>query len=464
MSGGVEGIATVGSNATAPGEAAPRHGAGMTSTLTPAQGVGLSNTLRHPRWTPWHSDISALLFLAVFGGLYWVGVATGYPMYRVWGGVACVGAVGALAVLWSAGEGREGIRRPVYSVLLAWSAGGGLVAGLLSRSLDGCGEIMLQCGAQMEVPIVERAAALWLSSGSPYLPILEMPDAVVTDYNPYSPWMMVFGVPAAVFGQSWWTDMRLWSGLFVVVGLVAAWKLSGVSRGVSVVALRWLAVAPPVALSFASSGVDLPVIVAALLGAVFVYRRAPLAAGAFLGVAVAFKLTAAPIAFVILLVYWARRDIGGAVKAVSAGAAVLAAAYVPVLSVDLEGFMENVIRYTTGSAELTSVAGAPTPGHLLSLIPVVGGTLAQLLLLSTAAVVLVLVLVRPPATPSVALVYAGWCLFAAMLVMPASRIGYIIYPITLIAAATVFNLSDAETSRSGNLPEREAGRLPAGVV
>lgn len=397
----------------------------------------MSNTRGLPRWTPWLSDLASLLFLAVFGGLYWSGVATDYPMYRVWGGVSCVGAVAALGILAGAGARRGALRGGVYAALLAWSSLGGLVAGLLSRELDGCAEIMQQCGSQMEVPIVERAAALWLQTGSPYLPISELPEPVVTDYNPYSPWMMVFGVPAAVFGQSWLTDMRLWSGLFVIVGLVAAWRLAGQPRGISVVALRWLAVAPPVALSFASSGVDLPVIVAAVLGAVFVHRGSSLLAGAFLGLAVAFKLTAAPIAFVVLLVYWTRRDLVSAAQAAASGVAVIAAAYLPVLSTDFDGFMENVVRYTTGSAELTSVAGAPTPGHLLTLIPTVGDTLAQLLLLGAVTAILVLVLVHPPADAAEALVYAGWCLLAAMLVMPASRIGYIIYPITLIAAAAI---------------------------
>lgn len=386
-------------------------------------------------WDPWRVDIASLLFAAVFGSLYWSGWATDYPMYRLWGGVFATGAVSMLFYLWAAGPARDAVRKTAYVALLAWSAVGGLVGGLMSRAFDSCPDIMSQCGSQMEVPIVERAASLWLATGSPYLPIVNMPGAVVTDYNPYSPGMMLFGMPAALFGQSWVTDMRVWSAVFTVACFVWAWRMFPGQVNPPVVALRWLSVAPPVALSFASSGVDLPVIAAAVLATSAVVARRYFVAGAALGFALGLKLTAAPIVFVVLMLFVARRDALGAAKTLFTFVPAVAVVYFPVLAMDLEGFLENTVRYTTGSSVLTSVAASPTPGHLLSLVPTAGPYLSLGVLFATAAGILVYVCVRPPATAAAALQYAGWSLLAAMLVMPASRIGYIIYPVVFLAVA-----------------------------
>ncbi|WP_406003340.1 hypothetical protein [Streptomyces sp. NBC_00829] len=67
--------------------------------------------------------------------------------------------------------------------------------------------------AQMEVGVVERAADLLLSSGTPY----NTPHAV-RDFNPYLPGMALFGIPHMMFGDTPFTSARLW----LLAGFLAA--------------------------------------------------------------------------------------------------------------------------------------------------------------------------------------------------------------------------------------------------
>jgi hypothetical protein len=106
-------------------------------------------------------------------------------------------------------------------------------------------------------------------------------------------------------------------------------------------------------------------------------------------------------------------------------------------AVDPVAFVDNVIRFPANMAEVRSPAGSPLPGHLLEESGSFGHV-AVLVLIALAAVgMLWWLLARPPRTTSEILMRTGVGLGVAMLLMPATRWGYLIYPIALLGVALV---------------------------
>lgn len=108
-------------------------------------------------------------------------VLTALPTHRVWGTVAAVG-YGIAAVLAAYRPHRP-----------RWLPGAAAVLGATVVPLL----LLGTARAQSEVRVVEDAAALLLRTGTPYFPA---PDQL-SEYNPYLPGMVVFGLPRAFFGE-----------------------------------------------------------------------------------------------------------------------------------------------------------------------------------------------------------------------------------------------------------------------
>ncbi|MDA1362331.1 glycosyltransferase 87 family protein [Glycomyces luteolus] len=307
--------------------------------------------------------------------------------------------------------------------------------------------------AQEEVLVVEASGARLLDTGSPYLhadAIAALPEPLL-GYNPYQPGMAVFGIPAALFGQHWWTDARVYFLLAAAACAIAAVRLlrggpgsalnsTGAGKGPLLRAVQATFVFPVCALTFATGGDDMPVVALIVLALAFAHRERPLAAGLAIGAAAALKLFAWPaavvIAFLALQTHRSQASPGprnGGLRRYAAGFALpVAATMLPVLAVDARGFFDNVIAFGLGHGVVTSPAQSPLPGFLVAhYVP--GGDLIAPALLGLAALVIAgLLWTRPPATAASAALWCAAGLSAAFLLMPSTRFGYLLYPVVLL--------------------------------
>ncbi|MGW4940999.1 glycosyltransferase 87 family protein [Actinoplanes sp. NPDC004185] len=350
--------------------------------------------------------------------------------HRAWGAVAAWAYLGAFLVV----AGQLMLRRPRWRMALTWVAWVGtailpLVIEAVQRAGGRTGR------AQEEVLVVEHMGERLAGTGTPYLG----PDAIAAlppgeqllGYAPYQPGMAVFGLPRAAFGDVWWTDARVWFAVATAAALVAAIRL--LPRGASLVrAVQFATVLPICALTLATGGDDLPVLALALLALALCASGRYGAAGLAVGAAAALKLFALPIVVVLAVLALttgnARRFLPGAI-----GLPVLT--LVPALLVDGNAFVENVIRFPLGHGLVTSPAQSPFPGYLIAQAVPGGRYVAIGLLVAVALAIAVVLVRRPPRTAAAAALFCGYGLLAAILLMPTTRFGYLLYPLALLVWA-----------------------------
>ncbi|SDO10203.1 Protein of unknown function [Streptomyces sp. cf386] len=377
--------------------------------------------------------------------LFWLGcagfalalaVVTSLTPHRIWGACAAVGY--AVAAELARRSPRPWSRRGAIAALL-----GSVVVPLALMVAVGAG--------QSEVHVVEHSGGLLLDSGSPYLPH----PSDVDDYNPYLPGMALFGIPHALFGGTPLADARVWfCAAFLACMAVAARgtgrnssRRGGTSgarsadgvlgvgpahRASSADAVLFLAAFPAVALPLAVGGVDLPVIGLMCLGLALAGRGGSgTAAGLAMGAAAALKWTAwplLPVGLVLLAMTAGRR---AAVRAGIVAVLVAALAVVPVALTDPHAFVEHVVLFPLGEGGVRSPAASPLPGYLLATYVPGGSVLAMAALAAAAAGVAVSLAVRPPRTVVAAADRLAIGLGLAMCLIPATRFGYLVYPLVL---------------------------------
>lgn len=346
----------------------------------------------------------------------WAGfavAATGFALvsdpvtHRVWGWSA--GAGYALAALLARGSG------PLWAAR-AVAVAGSVVLPLVGLVAAGLG--------QSEVAVVERSGHLLAATGSPYVTA----PAAVGDFNPYLPGMALFGVLPG--------DPRWWTGGAFLGALVAA----GVRRAGPLLAC------PLVALPLAVGGVDLPVAGLMCLGLAQAGRGRAGGAGLALGAAAALKWTgwlALPVALALIAVRQGGRPaLRCAGTCLGTGAAVV----LPFALIDPAGFFRNVVAFPFGLTATASPAGSPLPGHLLA-AHVPGGTVIALALLAVGALLIgVSLAVRPPETLRAAAGRLALGVGLATVLMPATRFGYLVYPMVLAAMAHGAGHRDTEVT------------------
>ncbi|MFD5284990.1 glycosyltransferase 87 family protein [Streptomyces rubrogriseus] len=293
--------------------------------------------------------------------------------------------------------------------------------------------LVLAGAGQSEVAVVERSGHLLAVTGSPYVTA----PATVADFNPYLPGTAVFGVLPG--------DPRWWLGGAFVAALAVARP-----RRVAP-----LLACPLVALPFAVGGVDLPVAGLMCLGLALAGRGRPGAAGLVLGAAAALKWTAWPALPVALALVAARQGGRPALRCAGVGLGTATAAVLPFALADPTGFLRNVVAFPLGLAATASPAGSPLPGHLLA-AHVPGGRVIALALLTAGALLIGASLaVRPPQTVRAAARRLALGLGLATSLMPATRFGYLVYPLLLAA------LVHEPTHRGHQVTDRSVERIPA---
>ncbi len=410
---------------------------------------------------------------AVFAGV--AAVAMGIPLYRQWGQLA-VGPYAAAAVLmavvaWRMGarsKGRKG--RPgrpagwwrVARVVAFLIALFGALLVPLALEVTWASEGNAALHVQPEVLVVERAGVRAAHGRDPYQVvdrdghILIHQSAVPTYelYYPYLPGMVIFGFSSVSKDEARLTDARIQFLFFtVLVGLFALSRLRPPTDA-RFRSLQILTVLPTAALPLATGGDDMPVVALMLLGLVALQRRRPVLAGLALGAASSLKFTAWPLA---VLGLWAAYDLGLHRRIghyLLGVAAIMGPVVLPVALRNPSAFVDNVIRFPLGLAGVSSPAASALPGHLLvAAFPGVHKAYVAAVGLVGVAILIRHLMKRPPHDAAGVATLAGWVMLIAILLAPATRVGYLLYPINLFVWAWMLRrASDPALASTGEEP------------
>jgi hypothetical protein len=391
--------------------------------------------------------------LALDAGLYLLSAAfalvTGLTStllpHRAWGLIAVWTYLGALVIVMV----QLGTRRPAGRAALTWVAWAGTaLLPLVVEAVQRAGGRTDR--AQDEVLVVEQMGERLLHTGTPYLG----PDAIAAlpladrlgAYAPYQPGMAIFGLPRAFAGDAWWTDARIFFAVVTLAALVTAVRTlaSGPS---SVRALQAATVFPICALTLATGGDDIPVMALCLLALAWCAADRFGLAGLAVGAAAACKLFAFPVVAVLAVLALTsgrgRRFLPGAIG-------LPIAVLIPPFLVDGNAFVENVIRFPLGHGLVQSPAQSPFPGYLISSDLPGGRYIAAGLLVAVAVAIAVGLVRRPPRTAATAALFCGYGLLAAILLMPTTRFGYLLYPVALLVWAPALSKPTATTAPRGD--------------
>jgi hypothetical protein len=375
--------------------------------------------------------------------------------YRVWGNFATAGYLVAFVLTLLAAVSRT---PPTIS---RWTPVG--VAGLLAGVVPLLVLVFVRdprfvwgnwpwsFPAQPEVWVVERSARLLLDNGTPYmdLGLLGRPPHP-DDYTPYGPSMTVFGLPRALFGDGPLTDARVAFAVATVLIIVLALKVRGWPK-VPVLAAQLAAVSPLTLFTLTVAGDDIPVIAMVVLAAALAFRpsswRGAATSGVAIGVVITMKVTALPALAVIAVALLATR--GRRALLIFFGTVIITSAVLvlPVLLVDPAAFVEHALLYPAGLGEAGSPAASPLPGHLIARLGPVGHAASLALLAVAACAITVWLVVRPPRDPADVMLRTAIGLGTAIILAPATRWGYLVYPLALAGAMLAFPATPPKAER-----------------
>ncbi len=434
-------------------------------------------------WGPEGGD-AVLYGLATLFALI-TGLVAGLPAYRVWAWFA-IGpyACGALV---SAYLGRRRTKSGVAArgshwgparvwVLLFLLVGSTLAPLAAEVSLRNDGPTLSH--VQPEVVTIAQAGARLARGKNVYEATVR--NGVVhptvrgepsfESFFPYLPLMAVFGLPKIGKGPVRVTDTRVLFSIVTLIVVGAALLLLRAPRDRKIRALQFLTVLPTAALPLATGGDDMPIVAFLLLAMVLAQRRRPGWSGIVLGIVSAMKFTAWPLAALAL---FAARDRAGrrAPGRMLLGMLVIAGPVVaPFAASNARAFFDNVILFPLGISGVPSPAASNLPGHVLvtelpwlhTAFPVavaaIGGTLLVRRLWR-----------RPPGTPAEVVTLAGWVMLVAILFAPATRFGYLLYPIdffvwgAMLTAADRMGADEAEAGVVGGLLEADGPQVASGI-
>jgi hypothetical protein len=401
------------------------------------------------------ADLGLYLISAIFALV--TGLTSTLLPHRGWGLIAVWGyAIATLVVVGQLLTRRAGDRFRTWLVWLTWGAVAlvPLVIEAVQRA-GGRGD-----RAQEEVLVVEAMGKSLVEHGTPYLSradIAALPAGEqLLGYRPYQPGMSIFGLPRALAGDHWWTDARIWFAITAVLAIGGAVALLRDAHPFPVRAVQAATVLPVTALTLATGGDDIPVLALCLLALALAATDRFGWAGVAVGVAAGAKLFAFPVV-AVLAVLAVTTGRGRRLLPFALGLPVLA--LLPPLLVNFDALVENVLRFPLGHGLVTSPAQSPFPGYLVAQHLPGGRILAGALLGAAALVIGWLLLRRPPRDAGTAALFCGWGLLAAILLMPTTRFGYLLYPVAFLLWAPI--LRPGTRALSGDIPARDTREFGA---
>lgn len=316
--------------------------------------------------------------------------------------------------------------------------------------------------AQAEVAVIERCGDRVLHGHDCYLthPTTAgtpagsaSPTLDANAFVPYLPGMALFGLPNGLPLPTILRDARVWMSAFTVAVLaVGAW-LARLAPAQRWRLLLLVVVLPAGALPMVTGGDDLPVI-ALLATGLLLAETKPRTAGAALGLAMAFKLTAWPIVALVLLVRDPavdRRRLTPPIVPIGGGITLLGAA------INLRAFVTNDIRFPLGLTSVRSPAQSPLLGQaLVSLAPSEHRIIVVGLVAIGLAATLLLIRAAWPLTIDRAILVAALVLLLATVLAPQTRFGYLLYPFDLLAVLVLrrsSRMTIIDTDRANAAPQ-----------
>ena len=417
-------------------------------------------------------------------------LAASIPLYREWGRLA-VGpyAAGTLFMVVVArrrrrasaaaagalvnGPGWRAARLTAFAIVLL---GATVIPLALEVTWASHGDASLH--VQPEVLVVERAGIRAAHGEDPYrvvdrnghILIRQSAIPVYELYYPYLPGMVIFGFSSGSKVEARLTDARIQFLLFtVIVSLIALSRIRPPSdaRGRAFQALTAL---PTAALPLATGGDDMPVAALMLLGLVALQRRRPVLAGLALGAASTLKFTAWPVVLLAIFAVGDRQGRRAVGRYVIAVAALVVPVVFPVALHNPSAFVDNVIRFPLGLAGVASPAASALPGHLLvAAFPGIHRPYVVVVGVVGLAVLARYLWRHPPRDAAAVASVTGWVMLVAILVAPATRVGYLLYPINLFLWSWMFRRAEDPLDTVPDPGDGGAGtavdgdQLPSGV-
>jgi hypothetical protein len=302
---------------------------------------------------------------------------------------------------------------------------------------------------QPEVGVIERAGQYVAKGKDPYYDVTNshgkvvhvVPgQTVVNSFVPYLPLMTLFGIPSERKHDVVLTDARIFFSLVTLLVAGTALCLSSADGRRKMRALQVIAILPTAALPLATGGDDMPVVAFLLLAMVLAQRRQSFASGVVLGIVSAMKFTAWPLA--ALALFAARNRRGNRRPAVMFLGMLVVAGPV-VVPFALRGpwaFFDNVVLFPLGLSGVSSPAASPLPGHIIvAAFPFLHRALPLAVGLVGGALLALYLYRRPPQTAAQACNVGGVVMAVITLLAPATRIGYLLYPINFFVWGYLFS-------------------------
>jgi Glycosyltransferase family 87 len=325
---------------------------------------------------------------------------------------------------------------------------------------------------QPEVTVIEHAGQVIVTGKDPYHEVTNSHGKVVDHthgnstvnaFLPYLPLMTVFGIPSERKHDVALTDARIFFSLAtLLVAAIALWLCPADGRR-KMRALQTIAIFPTAALPLATGGDDMPVVAFLLLAMVLAQRRQPFASGVVLGIVSAMKFTAWPLAALALFCATNRK---GRRRPGLMFLGMLVVAGPVVVPYALRGpwaFFDNVILFPLGLSGVNSPAASPLPGHLIvSAFPFLHRALPLAVGLLGGVILAWYLYRRPPQTVSQVCKVGGVVMGVITLLAPATRIGYLLYPINFLVWSYLFadpNRRDEPPGEVGTTPPDESRQL-----
>jgi hypothetical protein len=285
-------------------------------------------------------------------------------------------------------------------------------------------------------------------------------------YYPYLPGMVVFGFSSGSKVEARLTDARIQFLLFTIVVSLIALSRVRPRTDARYRSLQALTVLPTAALPLATGGDDMPVVALMLLGMVALQRRRPVLAGLVFGAASTLKFTAWPLVFLALFAASDRQGRRAVGRYLAGVLALTVPVVLPVAAHNPSAFVDNVIRFPLGLAGVASPAASALPGHILvSMFPGIHRSYVVVAALIGLAVLGRQLFRNPPRDAAAVAHLTGWVMLVAILLAPATRVGYLLYPINLFLWAWMFRRSEDPIDQPGppSAGGADEGQLPSGV-
>jgi hypothetical protein len=255
-----------------------------------------------------------------------------------------------------------------------------------------------------------------------------------------------------LFGDGPFTDGRVAFLLATVLIILLILKVMGWPK-LPVLAAQLAVISPLTLLMLTVAGDDIPVILLIVLAAALAFRANPVWAGIAIAIVINMKLTALPALAVLAVAILATK--GRRALLILFGTVLIMSAVLvlPVLLVDPAAFVEHVVMFPAGLGEASSPAASPLPGQLISRLGPIGHAASLAVLAAAACAITVWLVVRPPRDAADVMLRTAVGLGTAIVLTPATRWGYLVYPLALVGAMVAFR---------GTTEEEEGTRTPAG--